>query len=103
MQTTSPLNRTDGRPDELTLIQSESISMQWTNELRRNIHLHPRCNLLLELLNLDLYTRTVVYPFLIKGWSSRRIADRLNVSLITIQKQLEIGRDQLKRKLTAPR
>ena len=102
MQTTQPMNRTNGRPDELALIQPESISMQWTNELRRNIRLHPRCNFLRELLNLDQYTRTVVYPFLIKGWSSRRIADRLNVSLITIQKQLEIGRDQLKRKLTAP-
>jgi DNA-directed RNA polymerase specialized sigma24 family protein len=102
MQTTPPLNRTDA-PDELTAIQSESISMQWTNELRRNIRLHPRCNLLRELLNLDLYTRTVVYPFLFKRWSSRRIADRLNLSLITIQKQLEIGRDQLKRKLATPR
>jgi hypothetical protein len=30
-------------------------------------------------------------------------ADRLKVSLITIQKLLEIGREQLKRKLAAPR
>jgi hypothetical protein len=35
MQMTTLLNRTDGRPDELTLIRSEPISMQWTNELRR--------------------------------------------------------------------
>jgi hypothetical protein len=41
--------------------------MQWTNELRRNIGLHPSCKLLRELLSLDLSTRTVVYPFLIKG------------------------------------
>ena len=34
---------------------------------------------------MDQCTRTAVYPFLIKGWSSRRIADRLKVSLITIQ------------------
>jgi DNA-directed RNA polymerase specialized sigma24 family protein len=52
---------------------------------------------------LDLYTRTVVYPVLIKGWSSRRIADRLKVSPITIQKLLEIGREQLKKNLAAPR
>ncbi len=77
--------------------------MQWTNELRRNIGLNPSCKLLRELLSLDLYTRTVVYPFLIKGWSASRIADRLKVSLITIQKLLEIGREQLKRKLAAPR
>jgi DNA-directed RNA polymerase specialized sigma24 family protein len=99
---TTLLNRTDGRTDELALIRSEPISMQWTNELRKNIGLHPSCKLLSELLSLDLYTRTVVYPFLIKGWSSRRIADRLKVSLITIQRLLEIGREQLKRKLAAP-
>jgi DNA-directed RNA polymerase specialized sigma24 family protein len=73
--------------------------MQWTNELRKNVGLYPSCKLLRELLSLDLYTRTVVYPFLIKGWSSSRIADRLKVSIITIQKLLEIGREQLKRKL----
>jgi hypothetical protein len=61
------LNRADGRPDELALIRSEPISMQWTNELRRNIGLHPSCQLLRELLSLDPSTRTVVYPFLIKG------------------------------------
>ena len=97
------LNRTDDRADELALIRSEPISTQWTNELRRSISLHPSCKLLRELLSLDLYTRTVVYPFLIKGWSASRIADRLKVSLITIQKLLEIGREQLKRKLAALR
>src|SRR5271165_1140404 len=76
MQMTTLLNRTDGIPDELALIRSEPLSMQWTNELRRNIGLHPSCRLLRELLSLDVYTRTIVYPFLIKGWSSRRIADR---------------------------
>ena len=103
MQMTTLLNQIDGRPDELAFIRSEPISMQWTDELRRNIGLNPCCKLLRELLSLDLYTRTVVYPFLIKGWSPRRIADRLKVSLITIQKLLEIGREQLKRKLAAPR
>ena len=93
---TTLLNRTDGT-DELALIQSEPISMQWTNELRRNIGLHPSCKLLRVLLSLDVYTRTVVYPFLIKGWSSSRIADRLKVSIITIQKLLETGREQLKK------
>jgi DNA-directed RNA polymerase specialized sigma24 family protein len=102
MQMTTLLNRIDGRPDELTLIQSEPISMQWTNELRRNIGLHPSCKLLRELLNLDLYTRTVVYALLFKGWSANRIADRLKVSLVTIQELLEIGRERLKRKLAAP-
>src|SRR5271157_4931778 len=97
------LNRIDGRPDELALIRSEQISMQWTNELRRNIGLYPSCKLLRELLNLDLYTRTVVYPLLIKGWSASRIANRLKVSLIAIQELLEIGREQLKRKLAALR
>jgi DNA-directed RNA polymerase specialized sigma24 family protein len=76
--------------------------MQWTNELRRNIRLHPSCKLLRELLSLDLNTRIVVYPLLFKDWSSRQIADRLKVSLITIQKLLEIGRKQLKRNLAAP-
>jgi DNA-directed RNA polymerase specialized sigma24 family protein len=103
MQKTMLLNRSDGRPDELALIRAEPISMQWTNELRRNIGLHPSCKLLRELLSLDLSTRTVVYPFLIKGWSSSRIADRLKISLITIQRLLEIGREQLKGKLAAPR
>jgi DNA-directed RNA polymerase specialized sigma24 family protein len=99
MQMTMLLNRTESRPDEIALIRSEPISMQWSNELRRNVQLHPSCKLLRELLSLDLSTRTVVYPFLIKGWSSSRIADRFKVSLITIQKLLEIGREQLKRKL----
>jgi DNA-directed RNA polymerase specialized sigma24 family protein len=99
MQTSTLLNRMESRPDELALIRSEPISIQWSNELRKNVRLHPGCKLLRELLSLDLYTRTVVYPFLIKGWSSSRIADRFKVSLITIQKLLEIGREQLKRKL----
>ena len=37
---TTLLNRTDDRTDELVLIRSEPISMQWTNELRRNIGLN---------------------------------------------------------------
>jgi DNA-binding NarL/FixJ family response regulator len=101
MQMTTLLNRTHDETDELALIRSEPISMQWTNELRRSSGLHPGCKLLGELLSLDLYTRTVVYPLLIKGWSSRRIADRLKVSVNTIQKLSEIGREQLKRKLGA--
>ena len=76
--------------------------MQWANELRRNVSLHPSCKLLRELLSLDPYIRTVVYPFLIKGWSSSRIGDCLKVSLVTIQTLLEIGREQLKRKLATP-
>ena len=89
--------------DELVLIGSEPISMQWTDELRKNVGLHPSCKLLRELLSLDIYTRTVVYPLLIKGWSSSRIADRLKVSIITIHKLWEIGREQLKSKLAPPR
>jgi DNA-directed RNA polymerase specialized sigma24 family protein len=76
--------------------------MQWADELRRNARLHPSCKLLRELLSLDPYIRTVVYPLLIKGWSSNRIADRLKVSLITVQTLLEIGREQLRRKLARP-
>jgi hypothetical protein len=63
MRMTTLLNQTDGRPDELALIRSEPISMQWTNELRKNVRLHPSCKVLSEVLSLDLYTRTVVYPF----------------------------------------
>src|SRR5215469_366572 len=96
---TTLLNGIDGGPDEIVLIQSRAIAVQWTNELRRISGIHPSCKLLREVLSLDLYTRTVVYPFLIKGWSPRRIADRLKVSLSTIQKLLEIGREQLKGKL----
>ena len=102
MQMTTHLNPMDPGSDELALIQSEPISMQWTNELRRNIGLHPSCKLLKELLSLNLYTRTVVYPFLIKGWSPRRIANRLKVSVVTIQEVLEIGREQLKSNLQQP-
>jgi DNA-directed RNA polymerase specialized sigma24 family protein len=98
---TTLVNRIGIKPDELALIRSERISMQWANELRRSARLHPSCKLLMELLSLDPYTRTVVYPFLIKGWSSSRIAERLKVSLITIQTLLEFGREQLKRKLGA--
>jgi hypothetical protein len=100
---TTLLIRTVCSRDELALIRSEPISMQWTNELRRNVGLYPSCRLLRELLNLDLYTRTVVYPLLVKGWSSSRIADRFKVSLSTIQKLLEVGREQLKRRLEATR
>jgi len=89
MQMTTLLQLIDDGPDELALIRSEPISTQWTNELRRTIDLYPTCKLLRELLVLDLYTRTVVYPFLIKGWSASRIAARLKVSLMTIQKLLQ--------------
>ena len=99
---TTLLNRTYDTLDELALIGSEPISMQWTKELRRSIGLHPGCKLLRGLLSLDLNTRTVVYPLLIKGWSSRQIADRLKVSLITIQNLLESGRQQLQSNLAAP-
>ena len=99
---TTLLNRTYDTFDELALIGSEPISMQWTKELRRSIGLHPGCKLLRGLLSLDLNTRTVVYPLLIKGWSSRQIADRLKVSLITIQNLLESGRQQLQSNLAAP-
>src|SRR5271165_5140901 len=103
MPMTTLLIRTVCSRDELALIRSEPISIQWTNELRKNVGLYPSCKLLRELLGLDVYTRTVIYPLLIKGWSSSRIADRLKVSTITIQKLLEIGREQLKRKLAALR
>src|SRR5258708_1280079 len=39
---------------------------------------------------------------LIKGWSSSRIAEYLDVSLITIQDLLETGREKLKRELGEP-
>jgi hypothetical protein len=45
-----------------------------------------------EPLSLDQNTPIIGCPLLIKGWSSLPIADRLKVSLITIQKLLEIGR-----------
>ena len=97
------LNGIDGGLDEVALIQSQPIAVEWTNELRRIIRIHPSCKLLREVLSLDLYTRTVVYLFLIKGWSPRRIADRLKVSLTTIQKLLELGREQLKGRIAALR
>jgi DNA-directed RNA polymerase specialized sigma24 family protein len=100
---TAPVNRTKEVPDKLALIQLDRISTQWTNELRRNIRVYPNCNILRALFSLDVYTQTVVYAFLIKGWSSSRIAQHLDVSLITIQELLENGREQLKRKLVEPR
>jgi DNA-binding NarL/FixJ family response regulator len=96
------LNRTYDTLDEMALIRSEPISMQWTKELRRSIGLHPGCKLLRGLLSLDLNTRTVVYPLLIKGWTSRQIANRLRVSLTTIQRLLETGRQQLQNSLATP-
>jgi DNA-directed RNA polymerase specialized sigma24 family protein len=101
MQMTTLLNGPDGGPDEIALIQAQPIAVQSTKELRRIIGIHPSCKLLRAVLSLDLYTRTVVYLFLIKGWSPRRIADRLKVPPSTIQKLLETGREQLKRKLEA--
>jgi DNA-directed RNA polymerase specialized sigma24 family protein len=98
---TTLLNRMDVTTDELALFPSEPISNQWTSELRRIVGLHPSCNLLRELLSLDRPTRTVLYPFLIKGWSPSRIADRLKVSLNTIHELLETGREHLKRRLRA--
>jgi DNA-directed RNA polymerase specialized sigma24 family protein len=102
MQMMTLLNPIDRGTDELARIQSEPVSMQWTNELWRNIGLHPNCKLLRDILSLNLYTRAVVYSFLVKGWSPRRIADRLKVSHMTIQKLLETGREQLKKKLQQP-
>jgi DNA-directed RNA polymerase specialized sigma24 family protein len=101
MHMTTLLNRMDITLDEVALIPSEAISNQWTSELRKIVGLHPSCKLLRELWSLDRSTRTVLYPFLIKGWSPRRIADRLKVSLNTIHELLEIGREHLKRKLGA--
>jgi len=99
---TALVNRTDEVPDELALIQSERISTQWTNELRKNIRVYPTCKMLKAILSLDVYMQTVVYAFLIKGWSSSRIAEHLDVSLIKIQEILKNGRQQLKRKLVEP-
>jgi DNA-directed RNA polymerase specialized sigma subunit len=99
MQMTTLLNGIDGAPDEVALIQSQPIAVQWTNELRRIIGIHPSCKILRDVLSLDLHTRMVVYLFLIKGWSPRRIANRLKISPSTIQKLLETGREQLKGKL----
>jgi hypothetical protein len=45
---TALVNRTYEVPDELALIQSERISTQWTNELRKNIRVYPTCNILKE-------------------------------------------------------
>ena len=103
MRKSAVVNRTDGRPAEVALVEPERIATQWTNELRRNIRVYPTCNLLRVLLSLDAYTRTVLYAFLIKGWSSSRIAEHLDVSLIAIQGRLESGRERLKRKLAQAR
>ena len=103
MRKSAVVNRTDGRPAKVALVEPERIATQWTNELRRNIRVYPTCNLLRVLLSLDAYTRTILYAFLIKGWSSSRIAEHLDVSLIAIQARLENGREQLKRKLTPAR
>jgi DNA-directed RNA polymerase specialized sigma24 family protein len=97
------LNRIDGRPGEIARIQSQPIAMRWTDELRKMSEINPNCKLLGELLGLDLCTRTVVYPLLIKGWAPRRISDRLKVSINTVQGVLEIGREQLMEKLATPR
>jgi hypothetical protein len=99
---TALANRTDEVPDELALIQSERISTQWTNELRKNIRVYPTCNILKATLSLDLYMQTVVYEFFIKGWSSSRIAEHLDAALIKIQETLENAENQLKRKLVEP-
>jgi DNA-directed RNA polymerase specialized sigma24 family protein len=94
-------NRVDYQTAELAAIQYKPLATQWTEELRTNIQTHPRCRMLKELLNLDLYTRAVLYPFFIKGWTPRRIADRLKISLVLVQELLQTGREQLKRKLTS--
>jgi DNA-directed RNA polymerase specialized sigma24 family protein len=99
---TALLNGIEGRPREIAFIRSQPIASRWTDELRRISETHPNCKLLRELLRLDLCTRTVVYPFLIKGWTPRRISDRLKVSIITVEKLLEIGREQLTEKLARP-
>src|SRR5215469_1474604 len=99
---TTILNRIDGRADEIAFIKSQPIASRWTDELRRISEIHPNCKLLRELLRLDLCTRTAVYAFLIKGWTPRRISDRLKVSINTVQKLLEIGREQLTEKLAPP-
>jgi DNA-directed RNA polymerase specialized sigma24 family protein len=99
MQTTTLLNRIEDLPVDTALNQSRPIALQWSEELRRIVATHPRCRLLKELLNLDLYNRAVLFLLLVKGWSPRRIADRLKVSLVTIQKLLETSREQLKSKL----
>ena len=100
---TTLLNRIDGRPDEIALIQSQPIAIRWTDELRKISEINPNCKLLRELLGLDLCTRTVVYLLFIKGWTPHRISDRLKVSIITVQKVLKIGREQLMEKLATPR
>ena len=103
MRKSAVANRTDGKPADVALVRPEHNSTQWTNELRRYIRVYATFNLLTALLSLDGYTRTVVYAFLIKGWSSSRIAEHLDVSVLAIQGRLEDGREQLKRKLAQHR
>ena len=100
---TTLLNRIDGRPEEIALIPPQPIAIRWTDELRKISEINPNCKLLRELLGLDPSTRTVVYLLLIKGWTPRRISDRLKVSIITVHKVLKIGREQLMEKLATPR
>ena len=99
--------------DDLAFIQPESISTEWTGEpsfgfvllareLRRSIRVYPDCNLWRALLSLEVNTQTILYASLIKGWSSSRIAETLEVSLITVQELLESGREDLKRRLAEP-
>lgn len=97
------LNRIDRLPAEIALIQSQPIANRYTDELRKISEINPNCKLLRELLGLDLCTRTVAYLLLIKGWPPRRISDRLKVSIITVQKVLKIGREQLMEKLATAR
>jgi DNA-directed RNA polymerase specialized sigma24 family protein len=96
------LNRIDRRTGETALIQSQPIAMRWTDELRKMSEINPNCKLLGEILGLDLCTRTVVYPLLIKGWAPRRISDHLKVPINTVHKELKIGREQLMEKLATP-
>src|SRR5271170_5692217 len=96
MRKTAFVSRTEEVHDELALMQSERVWTQWTNELRQNIRDCPTCNILKAIFSLDLNTQTVVYVFLIKGWSASRIAAHFDVSLITVQELLTNGLEQLK-------
>src|SRR5260370_38695630 len=89
------MHRTHEILDGLSLIPSARISNQWTNERRKHILVYPPFNLCRALLSIDVYTQTVLYASLIKGWSSSRIAQHLDVAVITIQELLQNGRKQL--------
>jgi DNA-directed RNA polymerase specialized sigma24 family protein len=93
-------HETDETMEELAMIPPRPLSTPWTDERHRHLALNPTCNLLRGFLSLDVYTQAVVYLFLIKGWSSRRTAESLDVSLIMIQELLISGREKLKRRLT---